>query len=167
MLLAIIILEVQPVSIVFGDSLDTHSSSYDFITLDIPNSSGQIGVTVLRDINDRGERVGTIQAGSSFNFLIDKIFNKSDIQCTKTNKLPTIPDVALSINNRGELAGICHTLPDPNGVTIHGFFRDRNGRYVLLDFPGATLTEAIGFNNDGQVVGDYRDSSGRFHVFLG
>jgi probable HAF family extracellular repeat protein len=36
----------------------------------------------------------------------------------------------------------------------------------LLDFPRANLTEAVGINDDGQVVGDYRDASGRFHGFF-
>jgi uncharacterized membrane protein len=50
---------------------------------------------------------------------------------------------------------------------VHGFFRDRKGKYTLLDFPNANLTEAIGINDDGQVVGDYRDSSsGKFHGFF-
>ena len=45
-------------------------------------------------------------------------------------------------------------------------FRDKKGTYTLLDFPGANLTEAVGINDDGQVVGDYRDSAGRFHGFF-
>jgi probable HAF family extracellular repeat protein len=46
------------------------------------------------------------------------------------------------------------------------FFAIKKGTYTLLDFPRANLTEAIGINDDGQVVGDYRDSSGRFHGFF-
>jgi hypothetical protein len=42
----------------------------------------------------------------------------------------------------------------------------RDSKYTLLDFPGANLTEASGINDDDQVVGDYRDSSG-FHGFFG
>jgi probable HAF family extracellular repeat protein len=49
---------------------------------------------------------------------------------------------------------------------VHGFFRDNKGEFTLLDFPRAILTEAVGVNDDGQVVGDYRDSDGRFHGFF-
>jgi hypothetical protein len=36
--------------------------------------------------------------------------------------------------------------------------------YLIFLVP---LLQKPGINNDGQVVGDYRDSSGRFHVFFG
>ena len=37
--------------------------------------------------------------------------------------------------------------------------------FTTLDIPGAILTEAIGINNAGQVVGFFRDSSGT-HGFV-
>jgi uncharacterized membrane protein len=37
---------------------------------------------------------------------------------------------------------------------------------ILLDFPGAVLTEASGINDFNQIVGDYRDALGRFHGFF-
>jgi probable HAF family extracellular repeat protein len=69
--------------------------------------------------------------------------------------------VPKSINKRTEISGFCGT-----GGRIHGFFRSKKGQYTLLDFPRANLTEAVGINDDGQVVGDYRDSAGRFHGFF-
>jgi hypothetical protein len=48
-----------------------------------------------------------------------------------------------------------------------GFFRDRHGKCTIIDFPGANLTEAVGINDGGQIVGDYRDAAtGIFHGFL-
>jgi probable HAF family extracellular repeat protein len=49
---------------------------------------------------------------------------------------------------------------------ISGFFLDKKGRCTILDFPGGNLTEAIGVNDDGQVVGDYLDRDGKFHGFF-
>ena len=35
-----------------------------------------------------------------------------------------------------------------------------------LDFPGSTFTQALGLNNNGQVVGVYIDASGHSHGFV-
>src|SRR4029434_8926982 len=37
---------------------------------------------------------------------------------------------------------------------------------ACVDCPLATLPEAVCINDDVQVVGDYRDSAGRFHGFF-
>jgi probable HAF family extracellular repeat protein len=116
---------------------------------------GATGFTSLDDINDKGEIVGGSTAGGGF--LLDEETKLTDIACPggTENAAPK------SINKRGEIAGFCGV-----GGRIHGFFRDKKGEYTLLDFPRAILTEAIGINDDGQVVGDYRDSAGRFHGFF-
>jgi uncharacterized membrane protein len=41
-----------------------------------------------------------------------------------------------------------------------------NGVVTILDFPGATLTQALGLNNLHQVVGFYMDAAGNTHGFL-
>ena len=153
--LASLVLALQSVS-VLGETLATRASSYIFITMDIPTSSGQFGFTSLDDINDQGEIVGNFVAGP-VGFLLDEKTKFTDIEC------PGAIDstAAKSLNKRGEIAGFCFA-----GGRIHGFFRDKKGKYTLLDFPRAILTEAIGINDDGQVVGDYRDSAGRFHGFF-
>jgi probable HAF family extracellular repeat protein len=139
-----------------GDTLAPHASSYIFTTVDIPTFNGQFGFTSLDDINDRGKIVGNFVAGPH-GFLLDEQSKFTDIQC------PDALDgtAAKSINRHGAIAGFCVT-----GGSVHGFFRDKKGKYTLLDFPRATLTEAVGINDDGQVVGDYRDSDGRFHGFF-
>jgi probable HAF family extracellular repeat protein len=38
--------------------------------------------------------------------------------------------------------------------------------YTFFAFPGARSTRAFGINNTGQIVGSYRDASGRTHGFL-
>jgi probable HAF family extracellular repeat protein len=142
--------------IVLGDTLATQVSSYIFITVDIPTSSGQFGFTSLDDINNQGKIVGGFVAGP-VGFLLDEKTKFTDIECPGAidNTAPK------SINKRGEISGFCFT-----GGRLHGFFRDKKGKYTLLDFPRANLTEAVGINDDGQVVGDYRDSDGRFHGFF-
>lgn len=38
--------------------------------------------------------------------------------------------------------------------------------YTTIEYPGATFTQAFGVNAAGDVVGTYRDASGRQHGFL-
>src|SRR5262249_53967347 len=132
--------------------------SYGFISIDIPNSDAELGFTSLADINNEGEVTGGFTNSSGFGFLLDR-FRLTDIQCPgAVNALPAQPQ---SINKHGEISGFCSTSSG-----LHGFFRDKKGKVTLLDFPRANLTEAAGINDDGQVVGDYRDSSGVFHGFF-
>jgi uncharacterized membrane protein len=53
---------------------------------------------------------------------------------------------------------------DSAGVN-HGFLV-RGGVFKTLDFPGATFTQALGLNNQRQVVGFYMDAAGNSHGFL-
>ena len=157
-ILAIIILAVRPlVGLAFGDTSTTQPASYSFISIDIPNASGQLGFTHLADINDGGEITGGFTNSSGFGFLLDK-FRSTDIQCPgPANALPAQPQ---SINKQGAITGFCFTS------RVSGFFRNKKGKVTILDFPRANLTEAIGINDDGQVVGDYRDTGGKFHGFF-
>jgi len=153
--LASLALALQPV-IVWGDTLATHAASYLFSSVDIPTSSGQFGFTSLDDINDAGTIVGNFVAGP-VGFVLDAQTQLTDIACPDARQ----STAAKSMNKWGEIAGFCLT-----GDGTHGFVRDQKGTDTFLDFPGATLTEAIGLNDDGQVVSDYRDSRGRFHGFF-
>jgi probable HAF family extracellular repeat protein len=161
---AIIIILAQHllVHLAFGDEGANKTSQYIFVTIDFPTPDGKFGFTNLNDINDKGEIVGgfsdilfDVQAG----FLLKENFRSTDIQC---------PNAAFTeaetINKHGEIAGHCFAAGA--GPNRSGFFRDKKGKYTFLDFPGATLIEAIGINDDGQVVGDYRDSSGTFRGFF-
>jgi hypothetical protein len=65
------------------------------------------------------------------------------------------------LSNTGQIVGF---YTDSSGVT-HGFTRTAAG-YQTLDFPGATLTHALGVNVLGSIVGDYVDASGHNHGFL-
>ncbi|HXJ94151.1 MAG TPA: hypothetical protein VMT20_14980, partial [Terriglobia bacterium] len=47
----------------------------------------------------------------------------------------------------------------------HGFLLNA-GNFTKLDFPGATFTQALGLNNQQQVVGFYMDAAGLTHGFV-
>ena len=127
---------LQPI-VVLGDIVPIEASSYIFTSIDIALSRGQFGFTSfgftsLDDINDRGEIVGgdTRLPG----FLLDEKTQFTDIECPGARD----STAAKSINKRGEIAGFCFA-----GRENHGFFRDKKGKYTLLDFPGATLTQSL------------------------
>jgi uncharacterized membrane protein len=72
--------------------------------------------------------------------------------------------VAAAINDSGTVAGF---FASPAGAT-EGFVLRPSGQMSVLDFPSATMTRALGVNDAGEVVGDYRLGTGaaaRTHGF--
>jgi probable HAF family extracellular repeat protein len=153
-------------------------TSYTFSTIDVPLPNGQLGFTSLSDVNEEGQIVGgfTDSLLGPYGFLLNftkKKIRSTEIRCSGKDVVATEPQ---SINRHGEIAGIASVIverikiPQPPFkifiTKISGFFRDRRGNCTILDFPGANLTEAIGVNDDGQVVGDYSDANGIFHGFF-
>jgi hypothetical protein len=47
----------------------------------------------------------------------------------------------------------------------HGFTLD-NGHFIIVDVPGATLTDIFAINDHGQLVGRYLDAQGSSHGFV-
>lgn len=70
------------------------------------------------------------------------------------------PGQATDINDKGQVTGFFPTATGDNGFLLSGGIR------TVLTFPGATVTEALGLNNMGQVVGFYNDAAGSPHGFI-
>jgi hypothetical protein len=70
---------------------------------------------------------------------------------------------AAAINNSGGVAGFC---AGPGHVT-EGFYQPQSGQQYLLRVPGATMTEALGVNDNGEVVGDYQTGHGNGAITRG
>lgn len=73
------------------------------------------------------------------------------------------------INQRGDIVGgfaIINAVDEcyPPFVEEHGFLL-RDGRFTLIDFPGAQVTDAFAINDDGVIVGRYTDGNGRNRGF--
>jgi probable HAF family extracellular repeat protein len=160
----------------FGQTSES-ASSYTFSTIDAPLPNGQLGFTSLADINEEGQITGGFTDSNlgPYGFLLNfkKKVHSTEIRCSAKDVVVTEPQ---SINTHGEIAGFASVIverikiPQPPFkiliTKISGFFRHRTGKCTILDFPGANLTEAVGVNDDGQVVGDYRDANGIFHGFF-
>jgi uncharacterized membrane protein len=73
------------------------------------------------------------------------------------------------LNNRGQMVG---TYVDAGGGTPGGFTHGlllEDGVFTTIDVPGASgplETEILGINNQGQMVGTYRDGEDVIHGFL-
>lgn len=173
--LALIVVTLPPlVGLTFGDTFAPRPVSYSFVSLDIPTPSGALGSTSLSDMNRDGEITGGFANSSigPYGFALANTYRLTEIRCAP-DVLGTEPQ---AINNDGEITGfgslILKRIPLPGSpfetlvTKLIGFFRNQKGRCTILDVPGATLTEAVGVNDHGQVVGDYRDAAGKFHGFV-
>ncbi len=73
------------------------------------------------------------------------------------------------INPRGDVAGLyCSAPPCLINAAghLHGFVLSR-GEFTSFDFPGAVIaTTATGINPRGDILGAYRDPSGKVHSYL-
>ena len=131
------------------------SSSYSFISLDIPAPDGRLGFTNLADIADNGDLVDFfVAAPLTPGFLLQQLRAVPILCETAQFTTPT------GINNRGEVVGSC--IFPPSG---QGFLRRANGELVFLNVPGATSTNAANLNDRSDVVGFYT-ASGRTHGFV-
>jgi hypothetical protein len=65
------------------------------------------------------------------------------------------------INNHGDIAGFgTDATGDSSNGNVVGFLLRRNGRVTILNVPGSSMTQALGINDDDEVVGVYQTGSG-------
>jgi probable HAF family extracellular repeat protein len=132
---------------------ESQTAEYRFQRVDLPFA--EVSFPVVRGINDRGDLVGTyVDAGGRIESFV-----------RERGRITPVFLLSISdISNAGHLVG---------GVVtnrLHGFVA-RDGTFTFLDVnfpfqPPSSLTEAMGVNDAGQVVGAFRDSAGVFHGFL-
>jgi uncharacterized membrane protein len=115
------------------------------------------------DINDRGDLLGAyVGANGSRLFLLSRgVFTTIDVPGT-LGTLGTGPAGSLAgINAKGEIVGASQA-----SGKIRGFLRDTDGSFTTIDFPDTMFVRATAINPQGDIVGYYRDLSGRDHGFL-
>jgi uncharacterized membrane protein len=124
----------------------------------------------VSDLNNRGQIVGYYDqpdfAGGGA-FLRDR-----DGTITTITYPGAAYTLAHGINDRGQVVGAYlepGAAPNPDGTipagTVHGFVWQR-GRFATFNVPGSIFTQAFGINDRSQIVGGYRDASGRQRGFL-
>jgi probable HAF family extracellular repeat protein len=70
---------------------------------------------------------------------------------------------AAAINDGGDVAGFYNKTAS----LVDAFLKLHSGRFITLAFPGATMTQAFGVNDFGEVVGSYTTGSGNSAVTHG
>jgi hypothetical protein len=140
----------------FGFYTSTNGSFHEVNFPGAHNSSPQ--VDQLLGINDRGVAVGFYNnmAGNARGYLYNihtKKFSRVLKPGTNVNTTPSL--TATAINNYGVVAGFYVT----SGGKTDGFVK--SGRsFTKLAYPGASMTQAFGINDSGEVVGAYTKGSG-------
>jgi uncharacterized membrane protein len=122
-------------------------ASYDFITIDVPNSV----TTVALGINNQGQIVGNSD-GHGF-LLSTGTFTTIDVPSSQGTE-------ASRINDRGQIVGI---YGDASGGQ-HGFLLSGD-TFTTIDVPDSAFTNTTGINNEGQIVGTF-SFGGEFIGFL-
>jgi probable HAF family extracellular repeat protein len=74
---------------------------------------------------------------------------------------------AYGINNADDPAQVRHVGTVTINGQDHGFVQTQSQGVQTFDFPSAQHTRAFGVNDSGEIVGEYVDSSGHTHGFLG
>ncbi len=115
--------------------------------------------TGLDGINEQGDVCGftTDEAGGLTHAMmrVNGVFSH-------TEPAGAIDSIALSINDRGQVAG---WYDDALGNT-HGFIYYQ-GVFTTIDPPGSPASEITSIGNDGVIVGDYIGADGVNHGFIG
>ncbi len=128
--------------------------------------------TSLSGINDRGQIVGgTYEAGATPDaqgfFPIDAhraVLRDARGRYSRIDIPGALITLAYDLNDRTEIVGQYidgGSVPDAEGRlpygTIHGFVRHK-GEVTTIDVPGASLTQPLGINSRGDVVGAYLEA---------
>jgi probable HAF family extracellular repeat protein len=167
-----IALDINDVGEIVGRYVDASANTHGFLlsagnftSIDFPHAV----FTVAAGINSRGDIVGQYRLGTDpidarHGFLsqggIFTTIDFPDINTTFTN--------ILGINSRGDMVGrycLASASCTPSAGNARGFLRSMQGGFATIHLPGALETHAWKINAHGQIVGNYRDSSG-FHVYL-
>jgi hypothetical protein len=123
-------------------------------------AAGGMTVEQLLGVNDKGKAVGfwTDSNGNNHGFtynIASGKFGEFDIAGFAST-------TTTAINNKGDLAGF---VTCANGSDV-SFIQEGNKLDWLSGPKGAVSVQALGLNNEDQVVGSYTDATGATHGFL-
>ena len=158
-------------NVTVGFWADTAGDNFGFVNqngvfTDVVDSNGQgkaaNGMTVeqLLGVNDHNEAVGfwTDAAGNDHGFTFD-IKNHSFAEVNIPGFAST---TTTAIDNKGDIAGF---VVGAGGNDV-GFVQEGKTLFWMDGPQGAVSVQALGINNERQVVGSYTDATGATHGFL-
>jgi hypothetical protein len=124
-------------------------------TVDLPGTT----FNQLLGINNNGQEAGYFQdaAGLQHGYIREK-----DGSFLVLN-LPMPSSQATGVNDKGTVVGFLQT--SPTATTAEGFIL-KDGHLTELKAFDSAFTQALGVDNDNDVVGTYTDANGTMHGFL-
>ncbi|HLZ28386.1 MAG TPA: hypothetical protein VKV73_13785 [Chloroflexota bacterium] len=128
--------------------------SKEFATVDLPGTA----FNQLLGINNKDQAAGYFQDASG---LQHAYVHEATGEFLVLN-IPMPSSQATGINDSGTVVGF--EQASPAATTASGFIL-KNHKLTVLNFPGSTFTQALGINNNGEVVGSYNDPNGVTHGF--
>jgi hypothetical protein len=138
-----------------GDNFGFYRCRGHFHEVNFPaHNPANPAVDQLLGVNDDDLAVGfyTDKSGMNHGYTYD-------IRSHRFHRVQVSGDsnvTAAAINDAGDIAGVA-----TNGASdTEGFLLLHDGQVVHLDVPGATSTEALGVNNQDEVVGQYTVGTG-------
>jgi probable HAF family extracellular repeat protein len=145
-----------------GFYIDSMGTNHGFLNIGGSFSTVDFSGTTFDQVlglNNTGQAAGYFQApsGNQTAFVFNPFLPPGG-QFTLLN-LPGSGQ-ATDINDKGQVTGFFATATGDDGFVLSGGIR------TTLSFPGASVTEALGLNNLGQVVGFYNDAMGNPHGFI-
>jgi probable HAF family extracellular repeat protein len=125
-----------------------------------PATPAQGGVNQLLGLNNEGMAAGFYNdaGGAAHGY----IYNFTAMAFSPVT-LPVAADsvTATGINDAGDISGF-YTV----GHTTNGFVLDEDHGFRKIRLGAGTNTQALGINQDGQVVGSFVDGAGTMHGFV-
>jgi probable HAF family extracellular repeat protein len=128
-----------------------------FSTVDFPGTT----TNQVLGLNNTGQAAGFfVTSGNQTPFIFNPFLPPTaQFVIGGMGGLPAVGQ-ATDINDKGMVTGFFPTATGDDGFLLSA------GKLTALSFPGATVTEALGLNNLGQVVGFYNDAAGNPHGFI-
>ncbi len=115
-------------------------------------------VDQLLGVNDHNVAVGSYNDANGNTHAYT--FNVNRNQFNEITPAGIANPTAAGINNRGDIAGFgTDSTPDSSNGNVVGYLLRRSGRVTILSVPGSTMTQALGINDDDEVVGIYQTGS--------
>ena len=124
-----------------------------------------------RKVNARGDIIGSGNyPGQGYGGYGDVSFLWTEAGGFEVLKPPAdgIDIYPADLNDRGQIVGDYGRGTDAYDVSYHAFFREANGEFTSLGFPGEYWSSAAFINNAGQVAGVFSPdgAGGNVHAFI-
>lgn len=108
-----------------------------------------------------GDNCGFVEHDGRFTNVVDPNAPKSAPGAPTVEQLLRVNDHDTDINDKGQISGFVQ-----NGANSEGFFDD-HGKIILLAGPSDAMSvQALGLNNQGEVVGSFTDQANNTHGFV-